>query len=778
MTTSNIREIGPRLIDLGYQVCAIRPGEKRPMGDKWNKRSLTKDECRAAPADCGVGILCGIGSAPVYALDVDTHDRDLGEEFESWVSEHFGFEYPLFKRVGLAPKYALVFRMEEAGEKKLNSGKWEKDGTEVQLEIIGAGFQFCAYHTHPITKKPYTWPELSLAETPVRELPLLTHSQVKEAFDAFIAMAKRRGYGPKKKEVQTEPDRDAFNEDEWEPDPTALSRLTIEEAEEYLMGSGLSNVDRESWYKAGMALHHHFEGSDEALRLWDKWSSSAPNYKGLEDCTKTWNSFHDDKRKPVTIGTIIAAYQKNNKGNERKMYVLNIAKRLIKSLGSHLKRRRGDKAVCYFFESPHWVKAPIDVAESVLSEKIEAEYKRFVKDALTAEQLKSRAKFYAAFEKNPVRYVREITQSFFLFGGESAFVRDEDFDTNTRYFGVANGDIDLETGELLAPDASRMVSKFSPVVFDQKAKCPLWEKTLLECLVDENVVDYLQRFMGYIALGDPKENKLAFFHGYGSNGKSTLTSVLLEVFGPYGVAMQPETLVSLGDKRSSSSTGLSPEVVKLKGARLALAEELTEGAKVKSEMLKRLAGTERIAAREMYQSPIEFNPTHTVIVCTNHLPEIADDSDGAWRRIVLIEFPRSFDKDPNYTKDENLKDKLLKEAPGILNWILEGVRKYKKYGLATPTALKQAVNKWRGEEDVVGTWIEDCLESAEKDYKVPMREVYASFKIWAAESGQTKQSSQWLTRRLKERGYTIKAGAHRYSYLYGAKLIEDKEDLW
>lgn len=776
MTTSNIREIGPRLIDLGYHTCAIPLGSKGPRKKDWNKRSRTKEECRAAPASFGVGILCGVGSVPVHALDVDSYDEEVSKEFESWVEEHFGFEYTLYKRIGEAPKYALLFRMEEAGAKKETTPRFIKDGVKAQLEVIGAGGQLCAYHIHRDTHKPYIWPEIPLIETQAEELPLLTSEQVQQALTAFVEIVERRGFEIDTKEKSF--DINTFDADDWEPAPLVLRKLTIEEAEEYLMGSGLSNVDRDSWYKAGMALHHHFEGSDEALRLWDKWSASAPNYKGLDDCAKTWNSFHDDKSKPVTIGSIIAAYQKNNKDNERQMYVLNIAKRLIRSLGSYLKRRRGDKAVCYFFESPHWVKAPIDVAESVLSERIEDEYKRFVQDAPTPEQLKSRAKFYAAFEKNPVRYVREITQSFFLFGGEGAFVRDEDFDTNTRYFGVANGDIDLETGELLAPDASRMVSKFSPAVFDQKAKCPLWEKTLLECLVDENVVDYLQRFMGYIALGDPKENKLAFFHGYGSNGKSTLTSVLLEVFGPYGVAMQPETLVSLGDKRSSSSTGLSPEVVKLKGARLALAEELTEGAKVKSEMLKRLAGTERIAAREMYQSPIEFNPTHTVIVCTNHLPEIADDSDGAWRRIVLIEFPRSFDKDPNYTKDENLKDKLLKEAPGILNWILEGVRKYKKYGLATPAALKQAVNKWRGEEDVVGTWIEDCLESAEKDYKVPMREVYASFKIWAAESGQTKQSSQWLTRRLKERGYTIKAGAHRYSYLYGAKLIEDKEDLW
>lgn len=146
-------------------------------------------------------------------------------------------------------------------------------------------------------------------------------------------------------------------------------------------------------------------------------------------------------------------------------------------------------------------------------------------------------------------------------------------------------------------------------------------------------------------------------------------------------------------------------------------------------------------------------------------------------RPVLIEFPRNFNTDREVKKDPNLKDKLLAEAPGILNWVIEGAMRYKQEGLELPKRLEYAVKTWRGEEDFVGTWIEENLEKTDANKKIPMKDVYSNFKLWAIECGLDKRSSAWLVRRLKERGYTIKLGAKKYNYLYGMKLREDEEEI-
>ena len=783
MQQSNIRDIGPKLIDLGYQVCSLTPGKKAATYKGWNERSLTKEECLKEKPAYGVGILCGVGPDPIVCLDVDSLDAKVGEEFSQWVLDNLGFEYLLYKRIGRPPKYSLVARAEEDGWTKLNTGKWVKNGVEVQLEVINKGFQFCAYHIHPETYQPYEWPELSLLDTPACDLPQLSFKDVNRAYEAFIEIIKKHGYRPKDKKAEnsradnSSENTEEFGDDDWVLTKSELEKLTISEAKEYLMGSGIDNVNRDSWYKAGMALHHHFKGADEAFVLWDNWSSTAPNYKGVEDCRKIWDSFHLDKGNPVTIGSIIAAYQKRNRNGERRVYALSIAKKLLKKNSSTIKKGSGKKADYYRFNGRCWERCCVDGIENMLAGTIEEEYQNFVDNAVTPKQRVQREKAYIAFQKKPTSHVKEIVQACFMFSGASITVKESDFDANSRYIGVANGDIDLESGKLSEPDPSRMLSKASSVMFNAEAKCPLWEKTLKECLVYEDVVKYFQRLIGYVALGKPRENKLVFLHGYGCNGKSTVMSVLREVFGPYGVTLQPQTLVTLSDRRLLSSGGLSPDVLRLKGARLAIAEELTEGSKIKSDMLKRLAGTEELVARGLYQEAVSFSPTHTIFVCTNHLPKISDDGDGAWRRLALLEFPRSFDKDPEFKKDERLKDKLLGESSGILNWILEGVRLYKEVGLTPPRCIERAVQNWRGEEDIVGNWLEEYTERADESERLSMRDAYASFKVWCSEYGVDSQSSAWLTRRLKERGFVVKKGAKRFNYVHGVKLSTSDDAL-
>ena len=61
--------------------------------------------------------------------------------------------------------------------------------------------------------------------------------------------------------------------------------------------------DRDMWLRFGMALHHHFEGSEQGLKIWDHWSQSSDKYKAGE-CRDTWNRMELDMRNPVTVKTI------------------------------------------------------------------------------------------------------------------------------------------------------------------------------------------------------------------------------------------------------------------------------------------------------------------------------------------------------------------------------------------------------------------------------------------------------------------------------------------
>lgn len=64
--------------------------------------------------------------------------------------------------------------------------------------------------------------------------------------------------------------------------------------------------DYEDWLRVGMALHHEFGGSADALDLWDDWSSRSAAYRSREDLEYRWSRFGRGSGAPTTLGSLKA----------------------------------------------------------------------------------------------------------------------------------------------------------------------------------------------------------------------------------------------------------------------------------------------------------------------------------------------------------------------------------------------------------------------------------------------------------------------------------------
>lgn len=90
-----------------------------------------------------------------------------------------------------------------------------------------------------------------------------------------------------------------------------LPDWTIDRTRDELLRFISPETDYKGWMDVGMALYHQFEGSDEALALWDEWSG------GFEDgcasyesgaCELKWQTFSVQRasgRGAITLGTLI-----------------------------------------------------------------------------------------------------------------------------------------------------------------------------------------------------------------------------------------------------------------------------------------------------------------------------------------------------------------------------------------------------------------------------------------------------------------------------------------
>ena len=96
----------------------------------------------------------------------------------------------------------------------------------------------------------------------------------------------------------------------------------------------------------------------------------------------------------------------------------------------------------------------------------------------------------------------------------------ETFDQRPFKLNLKNGTLDLETGELGGHEQSDFLTQLSDIEYDPGANAPRWEAFLQEVMnKDQEMIDFLQRAIGYSLTGATGEQVLFFMHGAGANGK-------------------------------------------------------------------------------------------------------------------------------------------------------------------------------------------------------------------------------------------------------------------
>ena len=132
---------------------------------------------------------------------------------------------------------------------------------------------------------------------------------------------------------------------------------------------------------------------------------------------------------------------------------------------------------------------------------------------------------------------------------------------------------------------------------------------------------------------------------------------------------------------------------------------------------------------------------------TNHKPIIRGTDDGIWRRLVLIPFEVQI---PEEKVDKDLKYKLLREAPAILNWMTEGAYMWMQEGLEMPEKLKDASQSYRTEMDVVEQFIEEKCNRM-KGARETGKKLYDEYKMWADENNEYKMDKNKFGKKMKEK---------------------------
>jgi putative DNA primase/helicase len=357
---------------------------------------------------------------------------------------------------------------------------------------------------------------------------------------------------------------------------------------------------------------------------------------------------------------------------------------------------------------------------------------------------------------------------------EDVAIQVDQLDTHKHLLNTPAGTYNLDTDEWLTAAPEHLLTRMTAVAPDAKMKIPLF-KAHLELVTDGDTEDqdYLQREVGYCLCGHTHEDNLFFLSGSGGNGKGTLID---NITGPLGV----QATASASYARTAGPTVFMatrqqqhPQALaRLRGARLVATSEVPDGL-WNEELLKLVTGGGNIEARFMHANSFEYEPQFKLIISGNHKPRLKNVDKAIARRFRLLPFTVDIEKRLGRVDTQMRTTKLRAEWPGILAWMGEGYKKYKKDGLKEPKVVQLATEAYLGREDALGNWLtEQCELTGKPSDKEQLAALYIRYSSWCLANGETiVRSKRMLRDDLEQRGIAAHLDTHTKAPVFtGIKL--------
>ena len=326
-----------------------------------------------------------------------------------------------------------------------------------------------------------------------------------------------------------------------------------------------------------------------------------------------------------------------------------------------------------------------------------------------------------------------------------------EFDNNEMLLNTPKATINLSQGlaGVKDHDSTDYITKMATASPSDKGK-GLWLETLATFFCgNQELIDYVQMVVGMAAIGKVYQEHLIIAYGSGANGKSTFWNTIARVLGNYSGKLSADALTM------SVRRNVSPEMAELKGKRLIIASEMSEGMRLNTSMVKQLCSTDEILAEKKYKAPFHFVPSHTLVLYTNHLPKVGANDDGIWRRLIVIPFNA---KITGRSDIKNFADYLYEEASeAIMSWIIEGAEKAinANFKLTLPKVVAQSVSAYREANDWMGQFLGDCCEIGDQ-LTEKSGELYSAYRAYCAGINEYTRSTTDFYTALANAGFTKK----------------------
>ncbi len=285
---------------------------------------------------------------------------------------------------------------------------------------------------------------------------------------------------------------------------------------------------------------------------------------------------------------------------------------------------------------------------------------------------------------------------------------------NNNWINLENGLLNPITGEFRKHTPDIFTVTRIPIRYDPNAECPLWKEKLSQ-KIDEDTMNVIQEMFGYCYLPGQKFERAFLLYGKRKTMKSTTLFVLGKMLGDDNVTAFPLQQLTTDSFAAAYLYGMPANIC----------ADLSSAALKDTGMFMTITGGDKITAGKKHQHHISFYPSTKLIFSCNTVPATTNKNLAFYRRWILLKFNRQHDPDEI---DPDLKEKLLKELPGILNWSLEGLRRLLKNGDFSYWLDEVGVKDiYERNSDTIQSFIYNEIDTDDDEGVITKREAYAAY---------------------------------------------------
>lgn len=324
---------------------------------------------------------------------------------------------------------------------------------------------------------------------------------------------------------------------------------------------------------------------------------------------------------------------------------------------------------------------------------------------------------------------------------------------------LQNGTFDFSSEKIYAHNPKDGFNYTLPFDYDPKAACPMFMRYLSEVLPEKSAQAVLCEYMGYIFL-DLKLERVMLLYGSGANGKSVFIDVISALLGKQNITNYSLSSLSSPDGRyipaiASSLLNVCSDVSTVIGD---------------PGIFKLMVSGEALAGRELYKKPVTISSYARLLFSCNELPATMDYSAGYFRRLLIVPFSVEIQKEK---QDKTLASKIAaKELSGVLNWILDGMRRLIKTQEFTDSeSILRQISEYRMTCDNVSMFMDENNYTKSESGKTALAELYRDYDIYCYQSGNNKVSKVKFSERVRKIGYRVYKGNGNATFVSAVKNV-------